>query len=305
IQTMVADNMEELIKLLPYKSSVKLLIRISFPNPEARCDLSSKFGASLEQGRQLISFCLQQGIQLAGCSFHAGSQLPGPEAMLFAISQIKQLYNWCASELNYTMAVLNIGGGFPAKLSHSIPDLSTFCAPIHDLLNELFPDTEIWSEPGRCLATDCMTHISSVIGKSIRHGKKWYYLDDGVYGTFSGKIYDHAEYQHQPLEAETDTALAPSVLAGPTCDSIDVLKEMVLLPELKVGDLIITPQIGAYGWASRTQFNHLKSAAIIESDLLEMKEFASSSLRWTSLAGNPSFKSSPELELELSQITAN
>ena len=94
----------------------------------------------------------------------------------------------------------------------------------------------------------------------MRYGMPWYYLDDGVYGSFSGKIFDHAEY---PLQVLKEGETSPSVLAGPTCDSIDIIDEQIELPELKIGDFIIGHQMGAYTAATRTRFNLLKEAKFI------------------------------------------
>lgn len=266
VQVMVADNRYELEKLLPYKNQVKLLLRVAFPNPEARCDLSAKFGATMAEVKNLIRFCLTNGIQLQGLSFHVGSQMIDTQSHIRAIQATRNLYDWCAEEYDLKLPILNIGGGFPARLDKSIPTITDFCQPIQTCLDELFPDTEIWSEPGRCLAADSMAAISQVIGKTVKNKRFWYYLNDGVYNTFSGKIYDHAEYVHEPLCKGNRAELFLSVLAGPTCDSIDVLKENMLLPEMEIGDFFLTKQVGAYCWASRTDFNQLEQTVIVNVD---------------------------------------
>lgn len=271
VNVMAIDNHAELEKLLPYADRVKLLVRIAFPNPGARCDLSAKFGASIPEVKSLIEHCILNNIKLLGCSFHVGSQMTDPSAHTKAIAATREIYDWCAAQHGVKLPVLNIGGGFPAQLDDSIPTLTEFCKPIQAGLEKHFPETEIWSEPGRCLAADCMTNVSQVIGKTLKNNRFWYYLDDGVYNTFSGKIYDHADYRHLPMIAEDERPLRPSVIAGPTCDSIDVLKEDILMPELAVGDFICTKQVGAYGWASRTDFNLLDPVKIVAADFQEME----------------------------------
>lgn len=264
IQVMVADSLSEIEKLRHYAGQIRLLIRIAFPNPGARCDLSAKFGAPVSEISALLDRCVQYGFELAGCSFHVGSQMTDPAAHCKAVEQTRKIYDEFERRHGFALPVLNIGGGFPARLDDSVPSLAEFCRPIQDSLQRHFPDTEIWSEPGRALAADCMTAVSQIIGKSLKNNRLWYYLDDGVYNTFSGKLYDHADYAPQPLQSRTETALRPSVLAGPTCDSIDVLKEDLLLPEMEPGEYIVTKQVGAYGWASRTQFNLLDTTLIID-----------------------------------------
>jgi ornithine decarboxylase len=102
--------------------------------------------------------------------------------------------------------------------------------------------------------------ISTVMGKAKRDGRWWYYLDDGLYGSYSGQLFDHAKY---PVEALRDGERYPSVLAGPTCDSIDVIDDNIQLPELDVGDLIVGRMMGAYTWASATDFNFFKRARVV------------------------------------------
>ena len=91
------------------------------------------------------------------------------------------------------------------------------------------------------------------MGIARRQDSCWYYLDDGLYGSFSGQIYDHRRY---PLMVFSDQCRREkAVLSGPTCDSIDVIAEDILLPRLAMGDLVIGHQMGAYTIASATDFN--------------------------------------------------
>ena len=99
------------------------------------------------------------------------------------------------------------------------------------------------------------------MGRARRQGHWWYYLDDGLYGSYSGQLFDHARYPLQPLRAQGP--LRPSVLAGPTCDSIDVIAEDLMLPPLKAGDLVVGRAMGAYTWASATDFNFFPRATVV------------------------------------------
>ena len=83
-----------------------------------------------------------------------------------------------------------------------------------------------------------------MIGRAQREGRWWYYLDDGMYGSFSGQLYDHAHYPVDGLDRRGPRH--PCVLAGPTCDSIDVIREDIPLPELEIGDLLVGRMMGAY-----------------------------------------------------------
>ena len=155
---------------------------------------------------------------------------------------------------------LDIGGGFPidyrARAGHR-----PFCAPIRAALASFPKRVRIIAEPGRFIAGPSAIGVASVMGRAQREGHWWYYLDDGLYGSYSGQLYDHARYPVEPLEDRTENL--PSVLAGPTCDSIDVIAENLMLPELKAGDLIVGRAMGAYTWASASEFNFFPKATVV------------------------------------------
>ena len=99
------------------------------------------------------------------------------------------------------------------------------------------------------------------MGQAVRDGKPWYYLDDGIYGSFSGLLFDEASYPIDSFKQSNERV--ESVLAGPTCDSIDVVSESIMLPKLNNGDLIISRMMGAYTLATATDFNFFKRAEVI------------------------------------------
>jgi ornithine decarboxylase len=131
-------------------------------------------------------------------------------------------------------------------------------------LGSLAPDLRVSAEPGRYIAAPAAIAVSSVMGRALRDGRWWYYLDDGLYGTYSGQMYDHAKYPVEALAAPGETY--PSVLAGPTCDSIDIISEALDLPKLTVGDLIVGREMGAYTWASASDFNFFPRATVLALD---------------------------------------
>jgi len=102
------------------------------------------------------------------------------------------------------------------------------------------------------------------MGRALRDGQWWYYLDDGLYGSYSGQMYDHTTYPIEALVAPGTTHR--SVLAGPTCDSIDVIRENLELPLLDIGALIVGRAMGAYTWASASDFNFFPRATVLALD---------------------------------------
>jgi ornithine decarboxylase len=145
-----------------------------------------------------------------------------------------------------------------------VPGIEIFGGPIRKALRKLPPDVRVIAEPGRYISAPSAVVVSSVMGLARRDGRWWYYLDDGLYGSYSGQMFDHAEY---PLEAlVADGPRFPSVLAGPTCDSIDVIRENIELPKLKQGDLVVGRVMGAYTWASASEFNFFPRTTVLALD---------------------------------------
>jgi ornithine decarboxylase len=261
VTTFVVDNPDELRKFRRYREKVELLLRVSFRNPGAVSDLSRKFGCDPEAALDLGRLAAQLGIQVRGFSFHVGSQAPDALKHVEAIEACAKLLASARREKLGRYDVLDIGGGFPIDYAKPVPDIGRFCAPIRKALRKLPKSIRVLAEPGRYIAGPVAISVSSVMGRAEREGLWWYYLDDGVYGAYSGQLYDHASY---PIESlKKDGERRPSVLAGPTCDSIDVIAENILLPKLKEGDLIIGRQMGAYTWATACEFNFFPKPTVV------------------------------------------
>jgi ornithine decarboxylase len=165
---------------------------------------------------------------------------------------------------DFDTRLLDIGGGFPVAYTDDVPSIYEFFRPIRRVLKEkIDPDIAIACEPGRFISASAVTLVTSVIGTSVRSRRPWYFLDDGLYGSFSGRLYDHCQYQ---VYTNRNTTWKRSVLAGPTCDSFDVIYNDVLLPPLKIGDILLFPSMGAYCSVSASTFNSLRKAEYIVID---------------------------------------
>jgi ornithine decarboxylase len=257
IDTFVYDSLYELEVFEPYKDKVRLLLRVSFRTKDAQIDLSYKFGAPVENTVELLQQTVDAGYRVDGLSFHAGSQLYSPAPMVEAITACKKLFD-SAKKLGITLSVLDIGGGWPAPYTKPIPEKSEFCAPVRKALEEHFPErVKIVSEVGRGVCAEAVVSVMSVMGMAEREGELWYYLDDGIYGSYSGILFEHGEYHIWSLKEleQPELELAPSTLAGPTCDSVDVFARSLPLPKLDRGDILVSPSMGAYSWATSNSFN--------------------------------------------------
>lgn len=261
VRVFVADNVDELEKFIPYRDKAELLLRVSFRAPGAVCDLSRKFGCDPEALLDLARRARKLGLVVRGLSFHVGSQAPNALKHLEAIETCQKLLALARRERLGPFDTLDIGGGFPIGYGQRAPDIRRFCAPLRAALAKLPRRVRVIAEPGRFIAGPSAIGVASVMGRAEREGHWWYYLDDGLYGSYSGQLFDHARY---PVEAlRTSEERLPSVLAGPTCDSIDVIAENLLLPRLKLGDLIVGRSMGAYTWASASEFNFFPRATVV------------------------------------------
>ncbi|MFT3907410.1 MAG: type III PLP-dependent enzyme [Steroidobacteraceae bacterium] len=261
VRIFVADNVDEVRKFKPFREHATLLLRVSFRSPGAVVDLSRKFGCDPEQAVELARLAASLGIDVQGFSFHVGSQAADALKHVEAIEVCAKLLAAARREKLGTLDTLDIGGGFPIEYLNHVPDIHKFCAPIRTALAKLPKRIRVIAEPGRFVAGPCAMGVASVMGRAKREGHWWYYLDDGLYGSYSGQMYDHARYPVESMKQGGD--LLPSVLAGPTCDSIDVIAENLMLPELKAGDLLIGRAMGAYTWASASEFNFFPKATVV------------------------------------------
>jgi ornithine decarboxylase len=261
VRIFVADNADEVRKFKPYGERTALLLRVSFRAPGAVCDLSRKFGCDPEDVLSLARLAASLGVDVQGFSFHVGSQAPDALKHVEAIEACTRLLAEARRARLGTLDTLDIGGGFPIDYVKPAVDVGRFCAPIRAALARLPKRVRVIAEPGRYIAGPAAIGVATVMGRARREGHWWYYLDDGLYGSYSGQLYDHARYPVESLRQ--GEPLLPSVLAGPTCDSIDVIAENLMLPPLKAGDLVVGRAMGAYTWASASEFNFYPKATVV------------------------------------------
>jgi ornithine decarboxylase len=262
INLFVADNPHELRKLARYKDRLGVLIRIAIQNPGVMVNLSYKFGVAPERAFGLIEQAWELGLEVKGISFHAGSQNENNLKYIEGLDYCRDICRMAALA-GRPLKIIDIGGGFPITYCQNVEPLVRFCQPISEYLDRFFSGYRVIAEPGRVISGPAVTLIAKVIGKSMRGDTWWYYLDDGVYNSFSGAIYDHVVY---PFFVSRDGPRFASVLAGPTCDSFDVLYENITLPELDIGDLIVFDAMGAYTSASASTFNGYSKTRIVALD---------------------------------------
>ncbi len=261
VNLMTFDSEYELAKIARYAPRARVLVRIKVPNVGSVVELSLKFGAEITDGVPYLLKARKLGLEPVGIAFHVGSQCTYGNNYLEALELAKMILN-DADKKGLKLTIIDIGGGFPIRHFDSDEDWFAEMAPALNLeLARLFdPEIRIIAEPGRVLIGPAGILVMSVIGKSIRNNKHWYYLDDGVYGALSGTIFDRCKYQFEALK-KGSTQL--TTLAGPTCDSLDIISPAEELPELELGDLVFARNIGAYSITHATSFNGIPPAKTV------------------------------------------
>jgi len=256
------DNSEEIRKIKKHAPQAGLALRLKVPNTGAMVELSSKFGAAPGEAVDLILEADKAGLVVEGLSFHVGSQTTNFENYVQAINLAANVFREARDRGYMKMNLLDIGGGFPAPYDDCVRPFRELARIINREIDRLFPkDIQILAEPGRFMVATAATAISKIIGKAVRDGKLCYYIDDGVYHTFSGVIFDHCHYH---LKAFKKGPTQICSVFGPTCDALDVVSMAEDLPaDLELGDLLYSEYIGAYSHASSTFFNGFPPAKVV------------------------------------------
>ena len=254
------DNEEEVKKIAKHAPNAGLALRLRVPNTGSMVELSSKFGALPGEAVQLIACAHDHGLTVEGVSFHVGSQCTNPENYIQAIHLSAGIFAEAKSR-GFDLQLLDIGGGFPAAYDASVPRFATLAKKLNYELDRLFPKSiEILAEPGRFLVASAGSAVSKIIGKAVRNDKLCYYVDDGVYHTYSGIIFDHCTYRMKSFKAGPTQLCA---VFGPTCDALDTISLAEQLPDLKIGDYLYSNTIGAYSAASSTHFNGFPPTKVV------------------------------------------
>jgi len=255
------DNLEEIRKIKRHAPNAGLALRLKVPNTGAMVELSSKFGAAPGEAVDLILEADKLGLVVEGISFHVGSQTTNFDNYVQALSLTAGIFEEARNRGYTKMNLVDIGGGFPAPYDASVKPFRELAKVINGELTRLFPpNIQILAEPGRFLVATAGLAISKVIGKAVRDGKPCYYINDGVYHTYSGVIFDHCKY---PILAFKKGPTQISAVFGPTCDALDVVSMAENLPELERGDFVYSVNIGAYSHASATYFNGFPPAKVV------------------------------------------
>lgn len=256
---MTFDSAGEIDKMARECPGATVLLRIRIDNSSAHVDLNKKFGAAREQALELLLKAREAGLDAAGIAFHVGSQTTSADPYLYALDIAREIFEEAAAA-GMQLRIMDIGGGFPIPEPKVRFNLQEMLNQINARLDEDFPGVEIWAEPGRFICGTAVNLITSVIGVTERGGQPWYFLDEGLYGTFSGVLFDQWDFKLISFKEGEQVA---ATFAGPSCDSLDIMFRGKMTVRQQEGDLILVPICGAYTSASATTFNGFSKANFV------------------------------------------
>ena len=256
---MTFDSAGEIDKMARECPGATVLLRIRIDNSSAHVDLNKKFGAAREQALELLLKARDAGLDAAGIAFHVGSQTTSADPYLYALDIAHEIFEEAAAA-GMQLRIMDIGGGFPIPEPKVRFNLQEMLNQINARLDEDFPGVEIWAEPGRFICGTAVNLITSVIGVTERGGQPWYFLDEGLYGTFSGVLFDQWDFKLISFKEGEQVA---ATFAGPSCDSLDIMFRGKMTVRQEEGDLILVPICGAYTSASATTFNGFSKAKFV------------------------------------------
>jgi ornithine decarboxylase len=265
VDLMTFDCEEELYKIKLYHPYAKLILRIAVDDSKSLCKFNSKFGCKLNQVEELLNITKTLKLNVCGFSFHVGSGCSSADSFYNALKDCRDATD-IASKLNVKINIIDIGGGFPGvNIDIKFEDIaSKINKGIEDFFQKELESKSInfIAEPGRYFAQRTHTLVLNVIGKKVikeddNDNLIIYYLNDGIYGSFNCITYDHQQPVILPFN-ERDGKLFKSKIYGATCDSMDMIGENIMLPDLSIGEWVYVENFGSYTVASSSEFNGIQ-----------------------------------------------
>jgi len=250
ITLFAADAEEEIDKIAVHAPGADVYIRVVVTASEADWPLSRKFGCAPDKVQALMARAVEAGLRPVGLSFHVGSQTRRAAMWTATLDEVAETWH-AARAAGFDLDLLNIGGGFPAFYGEEVEPPARYAADVMALVTERFGDVpRVMAEPGRGLVAECgaiAAEVMLVSKKSETDTHRWVYLDIGKFSGLAETIDEAIRYQFVTDRDHEPTG--PCILAGPSCDSADVLyeKRPVQLPlGLASGDKVIIRNCGAY-----------------------------------------------------------
>jgi ornithine decarboxylase len=251
VEWFVVDSVDELRRVFETRREAKIYLRIATPNIGSDWPLSGKFGAGAGDARDIVAAAAKLGADLAGVTFHVGSQCRNPENWRVALEKARSLFDLML-KAGLRPRLLNIGGGFPVRHVKPIPSIEVIGAVVNEGLKAFPDEVQVIAEPGRYLVSDAGYFVCRVLGTATRAGKRWMHWDAGLFGG----VIESSEGLKYRIRTDRAGHDVPWTVGGPTCDSVDIVMRDEPLPaDLQEGDFVYIRNAGAYTTAYASQFN--------------------------------------------------
>ena len=245
------DSPDEVRKLRDYCPGSNVYVRLAVPNEGSEWPLSKKFSVEIDAAEELLLYAKKKGLNPVGITFHVGSQCTNMYNWNSALDKAKILWDR-AEKRGIHLSLLDIGGGYPIRYTKDVVNINSINKNINQLIYEKFPKkTRILIEPGRAVVGDAGIFVTKVIGKARRGHENWLSIDVGVFNGLMESV-GGIKYSYI-VEGAKEKKLW--TLAGPSCDSFDVIDKDILLPEPEVGNIILILSTGAYTISYASEFN--------------------------------------------------
>ncbi|MFI5907700.1 type III PLP-dependent enzyme [Dactylosporangium sp. NPDC051541] len=254
------DGEGELRKLAQHAPGAAVYIRLRVDDSTSLFPLSRKFGAEAHEARALMLLARELGLRPYGVTFHVGSQCGTTSAWRQAIAAAGALMA-SLREDGVHLEMLDLGGGFPSRYVERVPPLERIAETINTALEELLPyrPALLAAEPGRHLVAESAVMVTTVLGREVRAGEQWLYVDIGAYNGMMETLQTMQQWRFPLWTSRTDHAVVPHVpftVTGPSCDSSDTMFYGVDLPAtIEVGDRLYIGSAGAYTLSYASHFN--------------------------------------------------
>jgi len=254
-----ADSEMELEKIARNAPNSKVYFRISMGGTDSDWPLSRKFGTNVDHIKELVVYAKELRLNPVGVSFHVGSQCYDKYSWKEALMKVADIF-WFARLQGIRMNIINLGGGMPVNYVRDIPSVEEIGEVINESIEEFFNFMErptLFIEPGRSMVGDAGILVSRVILRSTKDMKDWVYLDAGVFHGLMETI-ENLRYT-LVVDGKELSRRRSFTLAGPTCDSVDIIYDDGELPEdITLGDIVYFLNAGAYTVDYNTTFNGIE-----------------------------------------------
>ncbi|GAA2476221.1 type III PLP-dependent enzyme [Winogradskya humida] len=255
------DSPNELRKLAEHAPGSAVYLRLHVDDADSAFPLSRKFGAEPHEGRDLLVLARRLGLRPYGITFHVGSQCGSTDAWRQAIDVAGKIMASLLDE-GIRLEMLDIGGGFPARYAEDVPSIEEIGAVVTAAIADVLPYQPgmLAAEPGRHLVAEAGVMAASVIGREVRGGENWLFVDVGAYHGMMETIQLPEGWAFPVRTSVTASFIAPAELpftvTGPSCDSSDTMFYGLSLPAtIDVGDVLYIGSAGAYTLSYASDFN--------------------------------------------------